>query len=562
MSLENSYLDFNGLKRFKKNMTEYIDNHSANSIVFHSEEELNEAIENDKIPDGAIVNLTYDYDDELKYYGKTLYYDENSSQLQLRNGNTILSSVIIESGGGASIQLDIETTSDSFVGKTVNVLLNNIVVTTAIFDETKKVSVKLKSYGTYIISVDDDFETIDVTASQLYTVTINESPKATINVSTTTTSFYDKTVTCSKDSETITKTFSDTGTAQFKVKTTGTWTITCEGYSNTVSVTDLTATYNTEVHIPVSTILVNTKESDWYETNVVLKKESTIIETKKFAINGTCSFMVYETGIYTIETNNKSRTVNVIELDKDYSLSINALEIVTWADGTDEQLADMIDAHYDGEINLSEYWSVGDIRKVSLSSMAATGVGESHEAQEVELVIIDFEHDDLVSGGKAAVTVQQRDCLSKYGRMNISSSGDNSTGWDECARRTWCNNVYKKALPTALDSLIKTVVKKTLARGNSSTIKTSNDDVFLVSEIEVLGQTIFSFAGEGEQYEYYKTTTNRVKYNGTDRTTACYWWERSPRSDDNTSFCLVSSSGNDGCNSSGQTRYFAPAFCI
>lgn len=560
MSLENSYLDFNGLKRFKKNMTEYIDNHSANSIVFHSEEELNEAIENDKIPDGAIVNLTYDYDDELKYYGKTLYYDENSSQLQLRNGNTILSSVIIESGGGASIQLDIETTSDSFVGKTVNVLLNNIVVTTAIFDETKKVSVKLKSYGTYIISVDDDFETIDVTASQLYTVTINESPKATINVSTTTTSFYDKTVTCSKDSETITKTFSDTGTAQFKVKTTGTWTITCEGYSNTVSVTDLTATYNTEVHIPVSTILVNTKESDWYETNVVLKKESTIIETKKFAINGTCSFMVYETGIYTIETNNKSRTVNVIELDKDYSLSINALEIVTWADGTDEQLADMIDAHYDGEINLSEYWSVGDIRKVSLGSMAATGVGESHAAQEVELVIIDFKHDDLASGGKAAVTVQQRDSLSEHGYMN--SSNTNANGWDGCARRTWCNNVYKKALPTALASLIKTVAKKASAGSQSSTIKTSNDDVFMVSEVEVFGQTTYSFAGEGEQYEYYKTTANRVKYQGTARTTAYTWWGRSPRSSGTTSFCNVNSSGAADYYVASYTNGLAPAFCI
>lgn len=560
MSLENSYLDFNGLKRFKKNMTEYIDNHSANSIVFHSEEELNEAIENDKIPDGAIVNLTYDYDDELKYYGKTLYYDENSSQLQLKNGNTILSSVIIESGGGASIQLDIETTSDSFVGKTVNVLLNNIVVTTAIFDETKKVSVKLKSYGTYIISVDDDFETIDVTASQLYTVTINESPKATINVSTTTTSFYDKTVTCSKDSETITKTFSDTGTIQFKVKTTGTWTITCEGYSNTVSVTDLTATYNTEIHIPVSTILVNTKESDWYETNVVLKKESTIIETKKFAIDGTCSFMVYETGTYTIETNNKSITVNVIELDKDYSLSINALEIVTWVDGTDEEIAAMLEAHYNGEINLSDYWSVGDIRKASLSPMAATGVGESHEAQEVELVIIDFEHDDLVSGGKAAVTVQQRDSLSEYGYMNSSST--NANGWDGCPRRTWCNNVYKKALPATLASLIKTVAKKASAGNKSSTIKTSNDDVFLVSEVEVFGETTYSFAGEGTQYEYYKTTVNRVKYQGIDRATAKWWWERSPRSSEITEFCDASSSGNAGRSLANNTGSLAPAFCL
>ena len=64
------------------------------------------------------------------------------------------------------------------------------------------------------------------------------------------------------------------------------------------------------------------------------------------------------------------------------------IKIVTWAGGTDEEIVKMVAAADAGLINLSDYWVVGDTRTVQLSAMSATGVGESHEAQEVDLVLM------------------------------------------------------------------------------------------------------------------------------------------------------------------------------
>ena len=139
----------------------------------------------------------------------------------------------------------------------------------------------------------------------------------------------------------------------------------------------------------------------------------------------------------------------------------------------------MLDGYYSGWLTIDEIKtknSVGDTRSVSLSAMSATGVGESHRAQTVQFVIGDFEHDDLATAinghTKAAITLLQKDCLmdatsasnsnngskdTERGYMN--SSDTNSGGWKSCARRTWCNNVYFSALPSAWQSMIKTVNK-------------------------------------------------------------------------------------------------------
>lgn len=127
--------------------------------------------------------------------------------------------------------------------------------------------------------------------------------------------------------------------------------------------------------------------------------------------------------------------------------------------------------------------------------MEATGVGEAHRAQTVQLVIGDFDHDDLetpINGHtKAAVTLLQKDCLmdasnaskpvnginnSEHGYMN--STGTNVGGWKDCARRTWCNNVYYNALPNIWQSMVKTVNKKTSAGNQQETIETVQDKVF------------------------------------------------------------------------------------
>ena len=257
------------------------------------------------------------------------------------------------------------------------------------------------------------------------------------------------------------------------------------------------------------------------------------------------------------------------------------LKIVTFADGTDEEIAKMIQAHYNDKINIADYWAVGDTRSVSLSAMPATGVGESHRAQDVQFVIGDFEHDDLttpINGhSKAAVTLLQKDCLmnasnasnpvngssnSENGYMN--SSNTNVGGWKNCARRTWCNNVFFAALPSVWQSMVKTVNKKVSAGNNQSTIETVQDKIFLASEIEIFGSTSYSFAGEGTQYQYYKNATaNRYKMpKWSSSNVSNIYWERSPYSGYAYGFCGVDHNGNAGNGSANDAFGVAPCLCI
>lgn len=257
------------------------------------------------------------------------------------------------------------------------------------------------------------------------------------------------------------------------------------------------------------------------------------------------------------------------------------LKIVAFADGTDAEIKKMIEAHYAGKINIGDYWAVGDKRTIHHNAMAATGVSESHKANDYIYVIIGIEHDDLVTAingkTKAAITIQTErmlylDTTTEYnssydtshecGYMN--SSNTNSGGWGYCDRRTWCNNVYKKCLPTYIQNMMKQVRKLTSEGSQSNTIKTSNDYAFLPSEIEIFGSTTHSFAGEGKQYQYFKNATaNRYKK---PRYSSAYvsgqYWTRSPYSSGSDSFCGVGRGGSANADSASNTGGIDPCLCI
>lgn len=259
----------------------------------------------------------------------------------------------------------------------------------------------------------------------------------------------------------------------------------------------------------------------------------------------------------------------------------DGVKIVTFADGTDDEIAKMIEAHYAGKINIGDYWAVGDKRTIHHNAMDATGVSESHKANDYVYVIIGIEHDDLVTAingkTKAAITIQTDrmlyldttteynsscDAAHECGYMN--SSDTSSGGWEGCARRTWCNNVYKKCLPTYIQNMMKQVKKLTSAGSQSNTIKTSNDYAFLLSEIEIFGSVKHSFAGEGKQYQYFKNATaNRYKkpHYGSGYVSG-YWWERSPCPDDSTSFCFVNEKGDAAWYNASDTDGVVPCLCI
>lgn len=341
---------------------------------------------------------------------------------------------------------------------------------------------------------------------------------------------------------------------------------------------------DTELH--GATLSVVTSDKELFGKTVTLTRHYTNVGTTVFSNNGTCSFIVQQSGPYTITCGEAHKDISVTNIDvlNKTTISVNLLllKIVTFASGTDEEIAKMIQAHYNNKINIADYWAVGDTRSVSLSAMTHAMVGESHRAQTVRFVIADFEHDTLANGigshSKAAITLLQDDCLMNEANMtNPSANGSNNTengymssrqsnegGWNACARRGWCNDMYFHALPTAWRSMVKTVNKKTSVGNLSSTIKTDQDKIFLPSEIEIFGSRTFSFAGEGAQYQYYKNAiANRYKaprWTSTDNSSI--YFTRSPCSTNNTSFCVVSATGEENTRYADATVGIAPMLCI
>lgn len=338
---------------------------------------------------------------------------------------------------------------------------------------------------------------------------------------------------------------------------------------------------------PENTVISGSTTSTWAGTKLVMKETG-------YPANPDDGILVvdntvrdkYKTTGYTVTglTNGKKYYFTLFPYSTDGIYNYDAgnrllgepegLKIVTFADGTDAEITKMIEAHYAGKINIGDYWAVGDKRTIHHNAMSATGVSESHKANDYAYVIIGIEHDDLVTPingkTKAAITIQTErmlylDTTTKYnssydtshecGYMN--SLRINDGGWQDCERRIWCNEVYKKCLPTYIQNMMKQVKKKT--SGGSS-----NDYAFLLSEIEIFGSTTYSFAGEGKQYQYFKNATaNRYKKprHGSDYVSG-YYWERSPFSSGSNSFCRVSLDGGAGTGDASDTFGVVPCLCI
>lgn len=279
-----------------------------------------------------------------------------------------------------------------------------------------------------------------------------------------------------------------------------------------------------------ATLTVTTEEASLYSKEVTVTSDGQTV-TDTFSNSGSVTLRIPWIGNTTISstdgTDTTTATVNIAEYGKSYNAELSFFKIVTFADGTDEEIIAMIEAHYNNKINIADYWAVGDKRKVNLSAIGYnTTVSENHRAQTVEFAIADFNHDDLttpINGHtKAAVTLTQVDCLmtaecaagTKYSDENyeqgyMNRSNTNAGGWEMCNRRTWCNSNYYNALPSIIKNAVKEVDKTSSA---SNAIKTTKDKIFLLSEIEIFGSTTHSMTGEGNQYSYYKHSAyNRYK---------------------------------------------------
>lgn len=145
-------------------------------------------------------------------------------------------------------------------------------------------------------------------------------------------------------------------------------------------------------------------------------------------------------------------------------------------------------------------WAVGDQKTMTI------------DGTDYVIDIIGKDHDDYSDGsGKAPLTFQLHDCYNTQARMH--SSATTSIGWSGCEMRKTTLPAIHAKLPTAIKTLVKKVNKYT---NKSGTLETTQDSLFLLSEMEIYGEITYSKEGEGTQYAYYAAGNSpKKKFEGT-----------------------------------------------
>lgn len=256
--------------------------------------------------------------------------------------------------------------------------------------------------------------------------------------------------------------------------------------------------------------------------------------------DGTCTLVLAEAGEWSVTAalGANSRTQTVL-------IGTQTTNLILLKDSFAENSWDAIIAACQSG-SVPSTWAVGDSKTMTIN------------ATDYKIDIIGKNHDDYSDkSGKAPLTFQIHDCYNTIYSMNGSST--NSGGWRDCVMRNNRLPDILTRMPTEVQNGIREVNKKASVGSQSSTIEIVSDKLFLLSEIEVFGSVTVSAAGEGTQYAYYAAGGSKVKnVSGSSRA----WWERSPATDYNGSFCTVTSSGTANSFVAADRYGVAFAFCF
>lgn len=217
------------------------------------------------------------------------------------------------------------------------------------------------------------------------------------------------------------------------------------------------------------------------------------------------------------------------------SSSVKVLSACTW-----EEIGEYVAQAEAGTLTLSDYWSVGDTKSVTLTT------GET-----IELQIADFNHDTFDDGVTAPVTFVMKDCLNTGAGMAASSYNDG--GYPASDMKTFVEtNIYEK-LPADLKAIVAPVKKKCYTTyHDANSLSEASYKVWLLSEMEVFGTNKHTVGtGEGTKYPIFTDDMSRKKMaEGYDNS---FWWLRSCVSTSRNAFVVV----REGVVSTYATRHDA-----
>lgn len=195
----------------------------------------------------------------------------------------------------------------------------------------------------------------------------------------------------------------------------------------------------------------------------------------------------------------------------------------------------------------SQYWAIGDYHKITMK-----------DDEEIEVAIADFNHDVTPGGETIPVTLLMKNCFKTI--RTVGTSATNTGGWTNSNFRTSTLPSILSNFPDEWQNIMTTAQKKTSQGVSNATIVTSDDKVWLLSQIELSGSNGQSYAGEGTQYPIFTDNASRIKRVNN---SANNYWSRSPASGSSQSFCYVDSLGNPALSSAAQNSMgISLGFCV
>lgn len=201
-------------------------------------------------------------------------------------------------------------------------------------------------------------------------------------------------------------------------------------------------------------------------------------------------------------------------------------------------------------------YAVGSTRQITLKN-----------GQTITLRLANNTTDLYERSGESGTTGFVLEFVECFGtKYYMNSTGTNDGGWNACYMRTTVMPLILAQLPDEWQEIVA-MVKTKAGNGYSTgnTVIESDDKLFLPAEREISASRYGSPQAEWDAltrwqwYAQHDTGADRIKtFNGS----AAWWWERSPGSGANYTFCSVySNGGNDSTIATGPGGV-APAFCI
>ena len=313
-------------------------------------------------------------------------------------------------------------------------------------------------------------------------------------------------------------------------------------------------------------------------STVTCKKGSTVLTAEESS--GTWSFAIPAYGTWTVTGVNAGttveKTVEVTAIEV-YFVTLEFIPAVlnnaTWA-----QVKQASDSGV-----ASNYWAVGDTKQITINGKVSDGLTLSNYSTWV--YIIGFDHNSAVEGTgiafggfKTAASggIDVALCDSGYNTnktsgqwFNMNNNNSTTGGWASCNMRNNTLPLVKAAMPSDLQSVLKTTTIYTDNTGGSSTaanyVTATQDELYLLAEFEIFGARTYANTAEQtkqQQYAYYVAGNSKIKYNHSSTATAVYWWERSVRATSADGFCTVYTAGAANYNFAYYSFGLAVAFKI